>query len=422
MKEELIQYFWRTHKFKSDKLFTTQGNVLEIIDPGKLNRDSGPDFSMARIKIDGQLWVGNIEIHINASDWYQHKHQYDPAYQSIILHVVWEEDLKIHYPSNQAIPCLELKEIIQKSLLDNYERLMNNSAWIPCEFQLDIVDMEKLSIGLNAFLVEKLMKKTHEIEQIFIKTNKDWDKTFHIWFARAFGLNLNATAFEMLATNMDNMLAEKLKSQPEILEAVAFATAGLLDGETSEYAIQLQNTYNNYNKLEKPPMLKAGTFKYFRTRPANFPTIRIAQWLEWLKSQEKPLETILHIDSGKQLFEALKLPLEGFWATHFSFNAGTNDQKPSTGKDFAELLMINAISPFIFFYGKMTQQELYQDRAVDCLDQMNGERNAIISKFKALNFPAKTASQTQSLLWMKKHYCEQKRCLECCVGAQIFKT
>lgn len=422
MKEELIQYFWRTHKFKSDKLFTTQGNTLEIIDPGKLNHDSGPDFSMARIKIDGQLWVGNVEIHINASDWYQHKHQYDPAYQSIILHVVWDEDLKIHYPSNQAIPCIELKNIIQKPLLDNYERLMNNSAWIPCEFQLSNVAMDKISIGLNAFLVEKLIKKTQEIEQIFIKTNLDWEKTFHIWFARAFGLNLNATAFEMLATNLDNELVQKLKSNSEVFEAIAFATAGLLDGETSEYAIQLQKAYNNFNKLEKPPMLKAGTFKYFRTRPANFPTIRIAQWLEWLKAQETPLKTVLSIVSVKELYGALKLPLHGFWNSHFSFNAGTNSQKTSIGKDFAELLMINAISPFIFFYGKMTQQELYQDRALDCLDQMNGERNAIISKFKDLNFPVNSALKTQSLLWMKKHYCEHKRCLECCVGAEIFKT
>ena len=419
MKEDLLQYFWKTHKWK-DKIYTTTcGQSIQIIDAGRINTDAGPDFSQARIKIANQLWAGNVEIHTKSSEWYTHRHQNDSAYNSVILHVVWSEDKEVFYNEHQKIPCLELKTLISKDIIDNYERLMNSACWIPCENQISKIDINKASLALHRLVAEKLKDKTELIDHIYCKSGKDWHETLHKWLARGYGLNVNGTAFELLAESIPLKLVNQYKSEALKLEALVFGCSGLLHGTDSVYASKLKIAHKDLPvQIEQLP---EGIFKFFRTRPSNFPTIRLAQWLKMLMNPIPVFEKIMNLDSPESFIQFINQPLDGFWSENFTFTTPANGFPTNAGREFGKLLLINSVAPFMFYYGKKTDDETMQQRAIDWLDNLKGEKNQIVRKYQNLGFPAKTASQTQALLWLKKKYCEQKRCMECSFGAQLFK-
>lgn len=422
MKEELLHYFWRTHRWRDQNIFTTDGQPLQIIVPGDLNKDAGPDFSNAKIRIGDELWIGNIEIHVKASEWYLHQHQYDPQYKTVILHVVWSEDQQVYFDGNRKIPCFELKNIISKDIIDNYERLMNSAFWIACENQVDKIDMQKAALGLNAKLIEKLQDKTTLLEHIYSKTNGDWNETFHRFLARGFGLNVNGTAFELLAEKLPLELIRKYTNDTEKLEAVVFGIAGFLNNASEDYAIKLKGIFESLPKNNLPEILPEGVFKFFRARPSNFPTIRIAQWIKLISDHDLLLNEVVSMSHPDEFINFICSPLNGFWQNHFTFSATSNGFPTKAGKEFAKLLLINSVAPFLFFYGKKLGNIELQQTATDWLDEIKGEKNTIIKKFQELGFPTSTAAQTQGLLHLKKKYCECKRCLECPFGAQIFRS
>lgn len=421
MKEDLLQYFWRTHSWKDREFETTDGRLVQIISAGQLNRDAGPDFSNARIRIGHELWAGNVEIHVRSSEWYAHKHQYDPAYKTVVLHVVWEEDQPVFHDADVRIPCFELKNIISQDIIDNYQRLMNNAFWIPCENQVSKFDMFRGFLGMNAKLVEKFEDKTEVLEHIYTRSGADWNETLHRFLARGFGLNVNSTAFELLAEKLTWALSEKYKNQPQILEAIAFHASGLLSNASGNYPDELTSHYDKISAEDKTEALAEGAFMFFRTRPSNFPTLRIAQWVRLLCSDKSLLDLIQNMHSPEEFTSLVCRPLEGFWQEHFTFNVRSKGFPTHAGREFAKLLLINAIAPFLFFYGKKLGNLEIQQKAIDMLDEMKAENNSIIRKFRQLGFPVKTASQSQAFLLLKKKYCEQRQCLDCPFGMQIFK-
>lgn len=418
MKEDLLQYFWRTHNWKNKIYSTTSGQSLQIIESGRLNPDAGPDFSQARIRIDDQLWAGNVEIHVRSSEWYIHRHQSDPRYNSVILHVVWSEDREVFYTNEQKIPCLELKNLISKDLLDNYERLMTNACWIPCENQINRINMQKVSLALPAYAIEKLEIKTQAIWQIYTATSSNWEETLYRWLAKGFGLNVNGNAFEMLAEAVPLHVVREFRLEQVKLEAIMFGRAGLLDQAQGEYAEKLRQIFNQINTDRTA--LPYGVWKFFRTRPSNFPTIRLAQWIHLLIRENSVLDLLFKLDSPQSFITHINQPLKGFWSENFSFSATAGGFPTQAGKEFGKLLVINSVVPFMFCFGKQTNNEEMQYKALEWLDDIKGEKNTTISKFKELGFPIDSASQTQALLWLKKNYCENKRCLQCAVGTQIF--
>lgn len=421
MKEDLLQYFWRTHQWKELVYSTTEGRSIQIIKPGELNRDAGPDFSNARIRIGDELWAGNVEIHVKSSEWNAHRHQHDPAYKTVILHVVWEEDQLVFHDGQVRIPCFELKNIISREIIENYQRLMNNALWIPCQSRVSAFDMTKAMLGMNAKLIERFEEKTKILEYIYENSNNDWNETLHRFLARAFGLNVNAQAFEFLAEQLTLDIVYKYRNQPDILEALAFHTSGLLGNASGNYAEILRNKYDKISVEDRTQAMGEGVFKFFRTRPANFPSIRIAQWLELLNFEGSLLDFILNINSPEEFSAVLCRPLNGYWNEHFTFNVPSGAFPTHAGKEFAKLLIINAVAPFMFFYGKKHDDYLLRQKAVDLLEDLKTESNSIIRGYLQLGFPVKTAAHSQAFLLLKKNYCEQKRCLECPFGVQIFK-
>ncbi|HND16211.1 MAG TPA: DUF2851 family protein [Saprospiraceae bacterium] len=421
MKEDLLQYFWRTHNWKDRLYVTTNGLPIHIVTPGILNHDAGPDFSNAKIRIGDELWVGNVEIHVRSSEWYIHRHQYDPAYRTVILHVVWTEDQPVFMDENIRIPCLALKSIISKEILDNYERLMNNALWVPCQNVVNRFDMEKGLLGMNARLVEKFEDKSAVLQHIFDKTKGDWNETLHRFIARGFGLNVNGDAFELLAEKMNYQLTQKYQHDPVKLEAIAFSASGLIPDGNSDHTEKLWQIYQTLPHNDRPTPLAQGVFKFFRTRPSNFPGLRIAQWLKFLSNPGSLFDTVINLNSPIEFSAIICQPLDEFWKNHFSFTAEAKNFSTQAGKDFADLLLINSIAPFLFFYGKITDNYELRQKAVDLLDAMKAESNSVIRGFRQLGFPINFASHSQAFLLLKKKYCDRKRCLECPFGVQIFK-
>ena len=133
MKEDLLHFVWRTKRFDLFALKTTEGEQIQIQSFGEHNTHSGPDFFNAKIKIGDTLWAGNVEMHLNSSDWNKHNHSDDRAYDNVILHVVLKEDEPIFRKSGERIPALELKKRISEKLSKTYLKLLHNEYWIPCQ-------------------------------------------------------------------------------------------------------------------------------------------------------------------------------------------------------------------------------------------------------------------------------------------------
>ena len=133
MTEDVLQYIWKTQSFTNSRLQTVDGEELQIIKQGTLNHDSGPDFSSARVIINKVDWVGDLEVHIKTANWKLHKHQQDPAYNKVILHVVWEHDVPVIRNDGSEIPTLELKNLVSQIWLQKYESLQASIQIIPCE-------------------------------------------------------------------------------------------------------------------------------------------------------------------------------------------------------------------------------------------------------------------------------------------------
>ena len=142
--EEFLHYVWKQRRFNQNSLMDCQGHSLNIVQPGLVNLDSGPDFSNAKIQIGGTLWAGNVEIHIKSSDWQRHNHHKDESYDSVILHVVWENDVDVFRTNGTLIPALTLKDLIPELLINQYQYLKTNQNWIPCEKQITEIDFMAL--------------------------------------------------------------------------------------------------------------------------------------------------------------------------------------------------------------------------------------------------------------------------------------
>ncbi len=420
MKEELLHYFWRIKKWSGIVLETTTGLSCEIIHQGELNSNAGPDFLNSRIIIDGTQWMGNVEMHIYASDWNTHNHQNDNLYNTVILHVVWKADKDIYYADGSCIPCIELSKYIAPQAILQYEKMLNNSYWIPCEKLIHNCDDLKTESWLNRILLEKLDEKLEHISRVYSQTKNDWEETFHRYLARGFGLNINAQPFEILASSLPLKLLAKHLDRPLQLEALVFGQANLLPMTSEEvYIKSLINEYNYLKSKYDLMPLEKGIFKFFRVRPANFPVLRIQQWISFIREHLYSWQYIKSIDSPFHFIKSIRMELTGYWADHFSFDPKLKRSKNNAGEDFANLIMINVVIPFLFAYGKINNNNTYQEKALDFIEQLKPEQNTIISKWKDLNLPVKNAGHSQALLHLKKNYCDQKKCLQCSIGHMI---
>lgn len=422
MQEDLLHYLWRLRRFNHQQLFTTTGEPLEIQQTGTLNIHAGPDFSDARVRIGDTLWAGNVEMHLNASEWLVHKHQEDRAYDNVILHVVLDEDQPIFRKSGQRIPCLELKHHIPLRVTSTYQKLLHSEHWIPCQYHFfQVTEMTK-SLWLDRLLIERLEQKTEAIADALIKNGNNWEETFYQFLARNFGVKVNALPFELLAKNTPLNILAKHKNFLFQIEALLFGQAGMLSDDLEEdYPQRLKKEYDFLKTKYKLQALNKEIWKFMRMRPANFPTIRIAQFAYLIYKSQRLFSKILEVKSVEEVYDLFKVELHHYWKEHYVFSKPTKIRNKTLGKTTINLLIINTIVPFLFLYGKLRGGEEYKDIAFQLLESLPPEKNSIINNWNTLGMEATSAYRTQALLQLKNEYCNKKRCLECAIGSAILK-
>lgn len=419
MTEEFLHYIWK-FRMIDQHLVSTKGEHLVVVKPGTLNFDSGPDFFAAQIKINGTLWVGNVEIHVFTSDWYSHKHDQDRAYDNIILHVVYEDDKPLFRDSGEQVPTLVVNGHFKQSLYDRYSYFMTNKNWIPCEKLIHGVDRFVVNNWIDRLMIEKLENKAAEITSHYLLNKSDWEQTFYEFLARNFGFKVNGAAFQLLAKSLPLKVLAKHKDDKFQIEALLYGQAGLLQSAYSDdYPKSLKKEYLFLRKKYNLTPVDRHLWRFMRMRPSNFPTIRISQLADLIYKSSHLFSSTLEKKNLKELIELFELTASGYWNTHYMFDkASTKSSKTITIKTI-HLLIINTIIPFLFVYGRSRNDQSMIDRALKLLDTLPGEQNAIVSKWSELEVNVKSSFQTQALIMLKNSYCKNKRCLSCGIGNEI---
>jgi hypothetical protein len=420
IKEDFLHYLWRIKKIPL-ALETTDGRAVEILEFGVYNLDSGPDFFNAKIKLEDTVWVGNIEMHVFTSDWKKHGHQCDKAYDNVILHVVYEDDrYDIPKVANQVVPTVALKGKIPKIYLDNYLNLVQSITDIPCKNMISSVAPSKIDLWKYTLSVERLHSKSLTVIEILKTTNYDWEETLYIMLARYFGAKVNIEPFEMLARSLPLSIINKNKDKRETLEALIFGQAGMLMANyEDEYFLSLKKEFQHQQKKYNLKPIDPVAWKFSKLRPMNFPTVRLAQFagllyrVTFLFSQIK--ETEIMDDIKKMLFSKAS----DYWDDHYRFGTVSTSSNKQTSSDFIDLLLINAVSPLLYTYGLLNDDQKYIDKAIQILENTQGETNHITKLWKSLGISTKSAFDTQALIHLKQNYCHEHKCLSCKIGHEI---
>lgn len=422
VREDLLYYVWRLNQYDHKDLRTTEGERLQILDPGQRNDDSGPDFSFARIKIGDNIWIGHVEMHVRSSDWLRHNHQDNEAFSNVVLHVVFKNDVDISLPNDDPLACLELEGRIEPNLISTYDSLIRSAAWIPCEYNTRPISNLGLRSWYERVLVERILMKTEHIRQMLKATAFDWEEVFYRVLARNFGFNVNSDAFEALALATPRKIIIKHKDKLKTIEAILFGQAGLLEGSfIDSYALELQEEYRFIQAKHQLVPLQSQQWKFMRMRPRNFPTIRIAQFAVLLTRTTHLFSKMLAANSVVEIRNMFYSDVSWYWKEHYRFDQLTDKSPKKLGQASADLITINTIVPMLFLYAKEHQIENFASRSLAFLNEINPEKNSIISNFRRLAFPVESAFDSQALLQLKKVYCNQKRCLQCAIGHSIFK-
>lgn len=422
MQEKFIQFIWRYRRIETQALSSTQREPLQIIHFGEYNTNAGPDFLHAKIKIGDTLWAGHVEMHIKASDWHKHKHDDNASYQNVILHVVWEADTEIHRADGQIIPCLELKPITTPELYSRYKKLLKNPDKIPCQYALSDIPAIKINLWLDRLLVERLHQKTQYWERILQQTNQNWEQVFYQALAQSMGLPVNKTAMESLAERTPLLLLQKHRDQLFQMEALLFGQAGFLSETTftNTYPKELQREYAFLQKKYQLQPLSSLNWKFSRMRPTHFPTIRIAQLALLISQSHYLFSKIIALQTIEEAYNMLAVKTSYYWKNHYRFDqVSPRRTEKKLGQSTIDLMMINTIIPFIFLYGKKMGLPAYADRALHLMEQIKAENNHLIRAWIDRGLSPQNACQSQGLLQLYKHYCTQKRCLECAIGTAI---
>ena len=417
--EQLLHYVWKYKLYPNRNFVSSDGDEIEIIDAGMLNIDAGPDFFNAKIKIGDKVWAGNIEIHKSSSDWKKHNHHSDPAYNSVILHVVENIDSDIYTLQKRKVPQIKIE--IPDNILKDYTHLLLSASPIPCSNKLKYVEKAHLNPWLSALLAERLERKINDIYTVLDKFNNSWDETFYVLLSRNFGFGLNANEFERLALSLPYFYIQKHSDNIFQIEALLFGQAGLLEDEllTDDYYMQLKKEYRFLKKKYTLKNLDGFIFKSLRVRPQGFPQVRIAQLAAVLQQTKRLFSHILEKEDENLLRLFFHINASAYWQTHYTFGKPSKKSSKYPGDASINVILINTVVPLLFAYGKKNNIEKYCTRALTILEELKPERNSIITEFRKHNITPQNAADTQALIQLKKEYCDRKKCLYCKIGYQI---
>jgi hypothetical protein len=416
MTEKLLQYIWKFQYFNRNELFTETGEALEIVHPGQWNTNQGPDFTDARIKIGDTLLAGTIELHLQSSQWQKHRHHKDDNYNNVILHVVLEDDEK-----NNRIPTLTLHHRIPGLLLQQYREWMQNQGFIPCQRSLQQVNSLVWVNWKTRLTVERLQRKSGYVLQLLQQNNNHWEEAFWQLLAKNFGGSINAEAFEAIARSVPVTLLAKHKNQLQVLEAILLGQSGLLQNVFSEsYPRLLQREYRFWQKKYQLNKISVPVH-FLRMRPASFPTVRLAQLAMLVHHSSHLFSKIKLITAVKDVADLLDTTANDYWHYHYRPDEVSAFKKKRLGRDMVNNLLVNTVVPVLFAYGLYHNDQVFKDRALQWLEALKPESNAVTNAWRGLGVCNKQAGDSQALLELKTEYCDKKKCLDCVIGNALLK-
>jgi hypothetical protein len=423
MKEEFLQYLWKYTLYEIDSLVDNEQNIIIVKHPGEYNRDSGPDFFNARLCINGTEWAGNVEVHIKASDFDNHKHNIDPAFDNVILHVVARNDKKVFNSRGEEVLTTTLE--FDPHLYEKYLNLVNNPFIIACQAVVGEMDPLFVRHWLGSLVIERLQEKSEQILKIFSETGNDWEETFYRLLSRYFGFRVNTEPFEMLATALSFRIIRKHTDNRFQIEALLFGTAGLLDeglfreALNDDYYAGLIREYRILSAKYSLQPLHGWIWKFARLRPANFPTVRLSQLAAMLSETGGLFSRTIEACDIKQLKNLFEVTASGYWDDHYVFGKKSRYCPKSTGSLATDIFLINAVIPVLFIYGKSRDSLDICEKALSFLEEIGPEENSITNEWRSVGIGAESAFYSQALIRLRNNYCKKRRCLDCRIGGRL---
>jgi len=422
--EYLLHYIWRTKQFERINLFLTDGRKIEIIDFGRYNTNSGPDFLHGKVRVGNTILAGHIEMHLKSSDWEAHNHQSDPAYNSVILHVVGIHDREVNNYNDHQLITLEIGTLIDENISSKFELLNRNHDEIHCSGLNPARVQESIwTIWKERLNIERLQGRVNWVNELMESSKNDWEAIMYRQLFMSMGTNVNKEAFNFLAERIDHKIFMKVRHDELMSHALVFGMAGMLEKKfEEEYPKLLQNTFRFLqNKFELQP-LNPVIWKYSKMHPHNFPDLRIAQAVEIMRRNDHFFSQIANAPQIENIRQLLKLnELPEYWNDHFILGHKSVPRTKKLGKNSIDLIIINGIIPVLFMYGHQQHLVQLQEKALEILSEMPQEQNYIIRQWETLNIGSTNAQDSQALIQLKKNYCDHSKCLQCSIGHELLK-
>ena len=418
--EQLLHYVWKHKIFPLKELKTTTGQQVEVIDTGLANTDAGPDFFNAKLKLDGVLWIGNIEIHERSSDWFKHGHHADAAHNSVILHIASEIDTEISRSNGERIPQIQL--ICPEAVRTNYKELLETDSYPPCYRIIPSLPPFTAHSWMTALQMERFEQKATLLNERLKRCQGNWEDAFFITLARNFGFGLNGDAFETWAHRLPFRAVDKHRNDLFQIEAIFFGQAGILeDSDGDGYYLRLKKEYTYLqHKFGLIPM-DASLWRFLRLRPANFPHIRIAQLACLYHRAYGLLSRIMETETLQGVRDILKGGTSEYWLTHYTFGGSSPSRPKTLSNTSLDLLIINTVVTFLYAYGLHKGNRVLCARAGSFLEELKAENNYITRMWEQCGMKASNAADSQALIQLKKEYCDKKKCLYCRIGYEYLK-
>ncbi len=428
--EKLFHYVWKHRLFPAKSLVTTDGVAVDVVDVGLSNSDAGPDFFNAKVLIDGQMWAGNVELHLKSSQWQQHGHHLDKAYNGVILHVTCEADCEVYNERGEHVPQIVLS--IPKNLLTNYDHLLTEDRYPRCYKYFPYIPVHTVHAWLTHLYIERLERKAKDIMTRVEACSGSWEDAFFQTLARNFGFGTNADAFELWARHIPLHSVGHHRDDLFQVEAFFFGQAGLLDPSSArvkqrekmlsdDYFCRLAAEYKFLQKKFSLEPMPAVAWKFLRLRPQAFPTIRLSQLTQLYYNGTAGLSQLLTCDSVKAVEKALSTCATPYWQTHYLFGEESEKSEKTLSKGSKEVIIINTVVPMMYAYGRYRHDKVLRDKAFTLINAIAAEKNMIIRLWQECGLEVRSASDSQALIQLKKEYCDRKDCLRCRIGHQYLR-
>lgn len=429
--EILLHYIWKHRLYPLHALTTNNGETVEVIDPGLHNTNAGPDFFNAKIKVDGMLWVGNVEIHEKASDWFLHQHDRDEAYDNVIMHVVEADDMPVVTSRGDVVRQMRME--IPDFVKNNYTTLLKEDRFPPCHEIIHHLPKLTIHSWMSALQTERLELKTTAILQRVKKMNGSWEDAFFATMARNFGFGVNSDAFELWAKTLSLQSVAHHRDDIFQIETMFLGQAGLLDSaaiperhrkeaEADPYLAKLRREYAYMQHKFSLKTMNPTEWKFLRLRPQNFPHIRISQLANLYYNRNASLSQLVGCRNIDELKELFATRVTSYWQTHYSFGKESSRSAKQLSSQSVNVLILNTAIPTLFAYGRYKSDEKLCDLAFDLLEQLKAESNSIIRLWEECGLEINTAADSQAIVQLKKMYCDRRDCLRCRFGYEFIKN